>query len=125
MRRILVAVLTLATACVAMAGEWNFITTTGKGKDVEAVAYDRDAIVTLDEGINVWFAWVNSNPSLKHDLLLMLTANRKDLNFSNSPLTFEASIWNQSVKKMLGITPSQGPWEKLWLFFLVEKSKLM
>ena len=72
MRRILVAVLTLAPACVAMAGEWNFITTTGKGKDVEAVAYDRDAIVTLDEGINVWFAWVNSNPSLKHDLLLMM-----------------------------------------------------
>ena len=73
MKRILATMLCFATASVSMAGEWVFFVTTGEvGNKIQAIAYDRESISELDDGLNVWFAWVNSNPSLNYDLLLEL-----------------------------------------------------
>ena len=73
MKRVLATMLCLATASVSMAGEWVFFVATGEvGNKIQAIAYDRESISELDDGLNVWFAWVNSNPSLNYDLLLEL-----------------------------------------------------
>ena len=72
MKRVLATMLCLATASVAVAGDWNFFTTAGEENSPEALAYDRDAIIKHDGDINVWFAWINSNRSKKYDLLLDL-----------------------------------------------------
>lgn len=72
MKRVLAMMLCIATASVAEAGEWNFFTTTDEENSPEVIAYDRNAIIKHDGDINVWFAWINRNPSKKHDLLLDL-----------------------------------------------------
>lgn len=72
MKRFLATMLCLATASLAIAGEWIFFTTTEDENSPEVIAYERNAIIKHDGDINVWFAWSNSNPSKKYDLLLDL-----------------------------------------------------
>ena len=73
MKRVLATMLCLATAPVAMAGEWVFVTiTSDDSKEAHVIAYDRETITNHDGDINVWFAWINSIPTLKYDLVLDL-----------------------------------------------------
>lgn len=67
MKRILATMLCLATASVAMAGEWNFFATAGDGNPPEVIAYDRSAIIKHDGDMGKFCfkKTLNSSPTQK------------------------------------------------------------